>query len=368
MKGLYIHIPFCVSKCKYCDFASYTGDYELMHKYTTTLIREASMYSGLEFDTVYIGGGTPTCLEARCLEKVLNMVKTNFKLADGFEFTIESNPGTVDIQKAQLMKKHGVNRISLGAQSFVDSELKYLGRIHTAQTTEDTFKLLRMTGFDNISLDLMFGIPGQTIDSLGKSVNRVLKLMPEHISCYALKIEENTPFYDMHISGELLEKDEDEFADMYDYIVDKLGDNGYLRYEISNFASKGMISRHNTKYWKCEEYLGLGLGAASYIDGRRFTKSASFDDYFNGFILSEDIQLTNDDKMSEFVILGLRLINEGINTKEFKSRFNKDFFDVFGCMTDKFLKLGMLDIQGENIRLTDRGTYVSNAILCEFML
>ena len=368
MKGLYIHIPFCVSKCKYCDFASYKGDYNLMHKYTTTLRREASLYFRMEFDTVYIGGGTPTCLEIGCLDEVLYMARTNFKLTDNFEFTVEANPGTIDADKAKLMKRYGVNRISLGAQSFVDSELKSLGRIHTADETENTYKLLRKTGFDNISLDLMFAIPGQTMTTLSSSIDRVLNLKPNHISCYRLKIEERTPFYTMYKNGIISEKDEDEFADMYDYIVNRLENEGYSRYEISNFAADGMISRHNTKYWQCEEYLGLGLGAASYLDGVRYTKSSTFEDYFSDFKISEKIKLTENDKISEFIILGLRLIKEGINTKIFELKFGKSIYDIFGDKIDKFVKLGMLEICGECIRLTHKGSYVSNAVLCEFML
>lgn len=367
MRGVYVHIPFCVQKCKYCDFASYTGDYELMHTYTTAVRREAAPYCRMEADTVYIGGGTPTALEIGCLDEILYMARSNFRLADDFEFTVEANPGTVTEEKAELLRRYGVNRISLGAQSFIDSELTTLGRIHTADDTAATFEMLRSYGFDNISLDLMYALPGQTMETLSKSVDRVLSLKPEHISCYGLKIEEGTPFCNMLHRGEIAEKDEDEYADMYEYIVSSLANNGYERYELSNFARNGRISRHNTKYWTGEEYLGLGLGASSYIDGRRFTKCSDFESYFKGFSLEEDVVLTEEEKMSEFVILGLRMVQKGISLSEFKARFGREFYDVFGTQTDKFAKMNMLKVCGDRIKLTDKATYVCNSILCEFV-
>lgn len=367
MMGLYIHIPFCVSKCKYCDFASYSGREDLMHKYTTAIRREAAEYSGFEMDTVYIGGGTPTCLEIGCLDEVLYMARSNFCLTDDFEFTVEANPGTLTREKARLLKKYGVNRISLGAQSFSDKELSFLGRIHTASDTVATVELLRSEGFDNISLDLMYALPGQTMSGLADSLKKLISLNPEHISCYGLKIEEGTPFALMESRGEISEKTEDEYADMYEYIVSELAKNGYERYEISNFAKNGKVSRHNTGYWRCKHYLGLGLGASSYIDGRRFTKANDFDSYFNGFALSEDYSLSKEELMSEFVILGLRLVKDGISASEFKWRFGNDIFDVYGEQLNKFQKLDMLDISGDRIRLTDRACFVSNSILYEFI-
>ena len=338
-----------------------------MHTYTAALRREAALYAGMEFDTVYIGGGTPTALDTGCLDEVLYMARANFVFDENCEFTVEANPGTVTKESAVLLKKYGVNRISLGAQSFVDSELSFLGRIHTAEETDRTFELLRNEGFDNISLDLMFALPGQTMDTLSKSLSRVLKLNPEHISCYGLKIEEGTPFAAMESRGEIFEKNEDEFADMYEYIVSALGASGYDRYEISNFARNGRISRHNTKYWRCGEYLGLGLGASSYINGRRFTKCSGFSGYFNDFSLSEDYKLTLEDKMSEFVILGLRLTKEGISAEDFMLRFGRDIYDVYGEQIRKFENMKMLETNGDIIRLADRATYVSNSILCEFV-
>ena len=338
-----------------------------MHKYTDALCNEAQMYSGMSFDTIYIGGGTPTALDINCLEKVLYTATHSFDIASDCEFTIEANPGTVTKDIATLMKNYGANRISLGAQSFVDSELTSLGRIHTASDVDATVALLRDTGFENISLDLMFALPGQTINSLSKSIKRVLNLSPEHISCYGLKIEDGTPFATMQKNGEITEKDDDEFADMYELVVSSLSQSGYERYEISNFAHGGKYSRHNTKYWQCKEYLGLGLGASSYVNGRRFCKSADFEAYFNGFTLIEDYTLSLEDKMSEFVILGLRLIKDGISISQFKSVFNRDIFAVYGDTIDKFKNLGMLLVSGDRIKLTDRACYVSNSILCEFV-
>lgn len=367
MRGLYIHIPFCKSKCKYCDFASFAGKEGLIKQYTDALCKEAQMYEGMSFDTVYIGGGTPTAVDVESFEKILHMVKCKFNISPDYEFTVEANPATITDDLASIMKKYGVNRVSLGAQTFIDSELATLGRIHTAADTEDTFYILRNAGFDNISLDLMFALPGQTTDTLSKSIQRVLNLSPEHISCYGLKIEPDTVFEKMCSEGRIAEKDEDEFADMYELVVSTLQDKGYERYEISNFARDGKYSRHNTKYWQCEEYLGLGLGASSYINGRRFSKDTKFDKYFKDFSLSEDYELSIDDKMSEFVILGLRLIKEGVSISRFKSLFDRDIYDVYGDTIRKFEKMNMLRVCADKIRLTDKACYVSNAILCEFV-
>ncbi len=367
MDGLYVHIPFCVSKCKYCDFASFAGKEHLTDKYINAVCNEMQKYKGHKFDTVYIGGGTPTVLESNAFEQLFDSIYNNFKIAQGSEITVEANPKTVDAAKANVLKDVGVNRVSLGAQSMNDDELKMLGRIHTAYDTEQTVDIIKNSGIHNISLDLMYALPGQTTDKINKSVSKVLSLKPEHISCYGLKIEQGTPFYDMKIGGKITELDDDATADMYELIIENLGKNGYQHYEISNFAKPGSESKHNTKYWKCVDYIGLGLGASSCLDGARFTNSCDFDSYFNGYQKSEEYTLTQSEKMSEFIILGLRLIKIGVSKKEFAKKFNTDIYKVFGKIINKHIANGLLCDNGESLVLTPRAYYICNYVMSDFV-
>ena len=368
MNGLYIHIPFCKSKCRYCDFASYSGCLDIASTYVDAMCAEMQQYKGMTFDTVYIGGGTPTVLGENLINKIFDNVYGYFDIVKGSEITVEANPATVSAPKAKLLKNLGVNRISLGAQSFCDNELAILGRIHTAAEITETYMCFQNAGFDNISLDLMYGLPGQTMDTLSKSVAGVLKLQPRHISCYGLKIEEGTPFYTMVENGEIHPADDDVCADMYDYIVAELANNGYQRYEISNFSMPGFRSRHNCKYWTCTDYVGIGLGAASCCNGKRYTNCADFDGYLNGYAKSEIIELTENDKMSEFVILGLRLINEGVNKQRFYHRFGRDIYDVFGNEIRRHISNCLLADNGASIALTNDGCYISNYVMSDFLL
>ena len=365
MTGIYIHVPFCVQKCKYCDFASYPSEYSRRYDYAEALVSEMSQYEGMYADTIYIGGGTPTCLDAECLEFLLKNINSIFNISADAEFTVEANPGTVDVHKANLLRKYGVNRVSIGAQSFNDKELKLLGRIHDSKDICCTYKLLRDCGFDNLSLDLMYALPEQGIEDLSTSINKVLTLNPEHISCYGLKFEDGTPFGDYLKKGILKETDEDVFADMYELICKELKNSGYIHYEISNFAKEGMASRHNLKYWNCEDYLGFGVAAASCVGLRRFTHSAGLDDYFNGYLLSEDYTMDTDEAMREFVILGLRVLNKGVNKNEFKSRFSLNLDEVFAEQIARFSKF--ISNDENTIKLSEKAALVSNSILCEFM-
>lgn len=365
MNGIYVHVPFCIKKCGYCDFASYPGELSKQREYVNAVLTEAQRYCGAKADTVYIGGGTPTCLDGECLEKLLRGVMRTFDIAENAEVTVEANPKTVDVHKARLLKKCGINRISLGAQSFNDSELRTLGRIHTAADTAETFELLRSEGFGNISLDLMYALPGQTAESLSTSLCQVLKLNPEHVSCYGLKIEDGTPFSALAERGELEAVDDDTFADMYDTAVKILSDGGYERYEISNFSKPGFESRHNMKYWKCDDYIGLGAAAASCIGRRRFTHTRSLDSYMNGFELSEDSTADYAEAMSEFVILGLRMTKYGVDKAEFKRRFGAEVDEVFG---ERIKKLSQFLENGKKrLKLRSDACLVSNGIMCEFM-
>ncbi len=373
MKGLYVHIPFCVKKCNYCDFASfrYKGT-EAEEKYTDALLREfESIRCDEPVDTVYIGGGTPTVLSNRGLCKVLDGIRSNFNITDNAEFTIEANPLTVSIDTCRILKEYGVNRVSMGIQSANDEELKFLGRIHTWEQAVDTYKLLRDNGIENINCDLMFGLPGQSMASLELSVKKILDLNPEHISCYGLKIEEDTPFYKMMLSGELEETEEDLFADMYDLVRSNMYDRGMVQYEISNFSKKGYESQHNIRYWTQREYYGTGLGASSFIDNVRYTNTVNFNEYVNhtGHVpAAEKIAMSRDDLMSEYMILGLRLTQRGVIKNAFSEKFGVSAEDIFKQPIEKYVKTGFINSTHEKIVLNEKAYYVSNSILCDFII
>ena len=365
MYGIYIHIPFCVSKCNYCDFASFPKHMNMQDKYTAALINEIKSREGICADTVYIGGGTPSVLSYENTKKLLDTISHTFKLASDCEFTVEINPATVDKDKLDLYRKYGVNRISMGAQSFVETELKTLGRIHSAEDVISTFNLLRNCGFQNINLDLMYALPNQTMDSLKYSIETLVSLSPEHISCYGLKFEEGTPFYDKLQRRVLQECSEDSFADMYDYIRQTLCEHGYEHYEISNFCKKGKESRHNMKYWQDCDYIAFGLSASSKEGRRRYTHISDIKEYTESYLLAEDYTMTLDEHMREFVILSLRVINKGVDKVKFHDKFGVDFDSVF---SSQILKTAPYTINTkEFFKLRNDAVLVSNSIMCEFM-
>lgn len=368
MKGLYVHIPFCVKKCKYCDFNSFCGSENDKKLYIDALFSEMDKYSGEKCDTVFIGGGTPTALSADDMQSLLDKINRTFVLAYNTEFTVEANPKTVDEIKLQTMLKYGVNRISLGVQSFNDAELGAIGRIHSAADAAESFCLARRMGFENISVDLMLAIPNQTPDSLSENIRIAAELSPEHISCYSLILEDGTPLYEEYNRGLINLPDEDMQREMYDLAVNELEKYGYRRYEISNFSKPGMESRHNIKYWQCREYIGVGLSAHSYINGVRFSNTDSFSSYIIGdFQGVENDVLSKNDKMSEFMFMGLRM-TEGISMHEFSRRFGTDIYEIFGKPLLKFIKMGMLIEKNGRIFLSDNAVEVSNQIMCEFIL
>ncbi len=340
----------------------------LQDEYIDAVIREIESLESCDIDTIYFGGGTPSFIKADNIARIMDAVKSHFNVYENAEITLEANPATLNAENLATYKKSGINRISLGAQSFVDDELKILGRLHTSEDIKETFNLVRKNGFDNISLDLMFGIPHQTIKSFEKSIDALLALKPEHISCYGLKVEEGTLFYADFESGKYTYTDEDVFLDMYDFLRNNLAKNGYNHYEISNFAKDGYHSRHNTAYWKCDEYYGVGAGASSYTDSTRYTNICDLHKYIEDFSAkSESDALNETDKMSEFVILGLRLLQDGVDTVEFKNRFGKDIYDVFGDAINKHIKNGFIEKRGDNLVLTEKAYYVSNAVMVDFI-
>jgi len=367
MNGLYIHIPFCYKKCNYCDFASYPGLLSNADDYIDALCREMLLYKGEKVNTVYFGGGTPSILTETQIGRIMDSVTSVFDVAYDSEITIEVNPCTADEKKARSFHTMGFNRVSIGAQSFVDSELESLGRLHKAEDTKKAFYDFRSAGFNNISLDLMYAIPGQTPKSLSTSLLGMLNLEPEHISCYGLKIEEGTPFGMMLSEGELTEKSDDEYADMYEIIRDNLPAKGYIQYELSNFSKKDFESKHNIKYWTLNDYIGLGLSASSCFNGKRYTRTSDFSNYIQSFENAEFYELSNNEKMSEFMILSLRLTNIGANKSLFKKMFSISIEDVFSIPLEKHLKGGFIIDRGDRYVLSKKAYYISNAILCDFI-
>lgn len=365
MKGLYIHIPFCKQKCKYCDFVSFPCMEDTADKYVDALKREAEQYKGEKIDTIFIGGGTPSILTPKQIEEVTKMCFDVFDVASDCEFTTEVNPGTIDDDKINAMINGGINRISVGVQSFNDDELKKIGRIHDAKTAYNTICHLDKMGFQNINLDLMTALPSQTFESLKNTLNTAVSLPVKHISAYSLIIEDGTPIEKEYSKGLLDIPNEDTDREMYMHTVDFLGKNGFKQYEISNFAKDGYECRHNVKYWTGEEYIGLGTAAHSYIGNCRFYNTSDINEYIGG-AEKEVIELTENDKIAEFMITGLRM-NRGVSETDFKSRFGKNIKDVFGSEFDKFIKLGLMQYIDGRYSLTLDGINVSNSILCEFV-
>ncbi len=368
--GLYIHIPFCKSKCGYCDFNSYAGKEGLIEPYFDALNNEielmAKKYMGA-VDTIYFGGGTPTSVDAKYICRTIYTIKNNFEHCSNIEITTECNPGTIDFNGLCKLYDGGINRLSIGLQSADNGCLKALGRIHTVEDFDKCFHNARRAGFNNISLDLMYGLPEQTMDNWTETLRSAVQFNPEHISAYALKIEDGTPF----ASKKLNLPDDDLVADMYQQAVQYLCDKGYGRYEISNFAKVGFESRHNLKYWKYNDFIGVGAGAFSCADGVRFSNVLDIEEYIESIkeqnsaeVYREDI--SDFDKMSEFVFLGLRLEN-GISEKEFKDRFYLNIDEVFGEQIDKYTKTEFLIRQNGQICFSDKGFFVSNIILADFV-
>lgn len=368
--GLYVHIPFCKSKCGYCDFNSYAGKEEFVESYFYALAQEIELmskrYRGV-VDTVYFGGGTPTAVDPEFICRIIDTVERNFEQCSNIEITAECNPGTVDYDGLCKLFNGGVNRLSIGLQSADNGCLKALGRIHTLKDFDVCFNNARKAGFKNISLDLMYGLPGQTMDDWTNTLKCAIRFNPEHISAYALKVEEGTPFANAKINL----PDDDATADMYQEAVKYLDGEGYSRYEISNFSRPGYESRHNLKYWQCDDFLGFGAGAFSCAEGIRFSNALDIEEYIESIKCKKSAvvyqeKLSDFDKMSEFVFLGLRL-ERGISEKEFQRRFNLNIDEIFGEQINKYTSTGFLIRENEKIRFSDKGFFVSNIILADFV-
>ncbi len=369
--GIYIHIPFCVKKCAYCDFCSFPS---LSHaeEYAEAVTAHIKKYRDVRADTLYIGGGTPTYIPPQLLTGIISTAVSAFGLDDGSEISVECNPGTADREYFEKLRECGVNRISIGMQSAVADELSALGRIHDISQTEKAVSDAKKAGIDNINLDLMYGIPYQTVSSFEHSLNRALSFEPTHISAYALKIEEGT---ELHTHASELElPDEDSVCDMLGIACNMLSDAGMKRYEISNFSSPGFECKHNIKYWKCKPYLSFGPSASSYFDGKRYTYNRSLSDYIsyvNGKkefsqILSECSDILKDEQEYEYIMLGLRL-TDGISDREFKECYGYTFSEKYGEKFEKYIRLGLAETDGKIYKLNGNGLLVSNAILSELI-
>lgn len=371
--GLYLHIPFCAQKCAYCDFYSYApGDEGIKKNYVSAMMLQMEDISGAcrehVIDTVYFGGGTPSLLPLSQVERLLYSIRHNFKLSKGAEITFEANPGTVNLKYLKGLHKLGINRLSLGMQSANNAELKVLGRIHSVEDFGQTYKDARAAGFTNISVDVMYGLPGQSEASFERTLEYVADLEPEHISLYCLKIEEGTPFFAMRDTLSL--PDDDTEYEMYSNAVKYLNSQGYERYEMSNFARGGNMSRHNLKYWNCEEYIGIGASAHSYFCGERYSVVRDTETYINGLevleanipIICESRMIDMAESMNEYVMLRMRL-DEGVNGSEFRARYGVDFWKKFGMYLDEYVSDGFVKKNGENYSFTTKGMFVSNYIL-----
>ena len=364
--GLYVHIPYCVRKCNYCDFCSLPrGSSGVPDEYVARLCREIEGYSdkvSMPLDTVYFGGGTPSLLSKEQMQKIFASIQSSFIISDGAEITFEANPGTLTEDKALAFYNLGFNRVSVGLQSIHEKEMKKLGRIHTYEDFLSCYNSLRKVGFDNISVDLMYGIPYQTKESFAETLRRIIELYPEHISAYGLMIEEGTPFY---FERDLPTPTLDEECDMYDLASDMLAKAGYEHYEISNYAKIGKRSRHNSLYWHFGEYIGVGAAAHSFFMEKRFFNTDDVTAYINGSEKSY-IDEVDVDHAYEYAMLGLRL-KEGISLNDYKSRFGKSFTEGKEAVIERFAAEGLLKLTDERIALTERGFYISNSILIEIL-
>ena len=403
MNGLeiYIHIPFCVKKCDYCDFLSAPADLETKEKYVEALINEIKLnknkMSEYVVDTVFIGGGTPSLLEENQISKIMSVLRDNCNMSENPEITIECNPGTITESKLLEYKKSGINRISFGLQSTNDEELKSIGRIHNYAGFLESYNLARKCGFDNINVDLMSALPGQTLKSYEETLNKVVRLEPEHISAYSLIVEENTLMYDRvkkaQIKGINILPDEESERKMYYLTNNILRSNGYRKYEISNYSKPGKECKHNIGYWQRKEYLGFGIGAASLYKENRYNNISDINKYIEvltnnikdnsinnvgnssevenqGNILNSIVknlqQLTERDRMEEFMFLGLRMM-EGVSMEKFERYFGKPYMEVYGKVQERMEDKRFLINDNGYVKLTEFGIDLSNYVMSEFL-
>lgn len=394
--GLYLHFPFCVRKCRYCDFLSFPSDEAGREAYLQRLKKEIMVrgekYKDYNIETLFIGGGTPSLMTGQQLTELLDTVRAAFHVSSSGEWTMECNPGTTDAETLKIYRAAGINRLSFGLQSMNDEELKYLGRIHTAKQFMDNYRAARSAGFENINIDLMSALPGQTTSSWLETLNQAADLEPEHLSAYSLIIEEGTPFWKLYgddtrdqedkdseeAEGELALKekaailalpDEDSEREMYHLTKRILAERGYERYEVSNYAREGFECRHNLIYWQRKDYLGLGLGAASMVGDRRFSNTSDITRYMHDFSYCQEEILDRKAQIEETMFLGLRC-TQGVSDRYFKEQFGESMMHIYGDIIRQYISEGFLIYNEEKDRLafTEAGMDVSNWILSDFLL
>ncbi len=376
--SLYLHIPFCVKKCHYCDFLSFPGcSLSRQAEYVDAMIQEIHAYreaaEDYEVKTIFLGGGTPSLLEKELVERLFHELYSVWRAAPETEITIEANPGTLSREKLIGYHMIGINRLSLGLQSTIAQELATIGRIHNYEQFLANYYLAREAGFDNINIDIMSALPGQTLISYGKTLERILKLQPEHISSYSLILEEGTDFWENAEIERALPSEQTERI-MYHYTKKCLQNAGYERYEISNYAKPGYACIHNQVYWTGGEYLGLGLGAASYWKGARFSNTPDMEEYMENCSRAritenrkEIVTATQKSRMEEYMFLGLRMIR-GISIREFERRFGIPMDRIYGTVIRSYIGQGLLKIEQDRLMLTERGIDVSNSVMADFLL
>ena len=370
--GIYVHIPFCKRKCAYCDFISFSGKARLIKKYVEALKREINKCKIGKEDymvkTIYFGGGTPSFIESKYIVEILEAIKEKFNISKNAEITIEINPGTVTEEKLKDYYEVGINRISFGLQSTNSQLLKLVGRIHSYSSFLEGYNLARKTGFKNINVDLMIGLPVQTLKDVQKDLSRIIELNPEHVSVYSLIVEEGTRIEEKIKNKELYLPSEKLERKMYWEVKKKLEEAGYIHYEISNFAKAGYESKHNLSCWNQEEYLGFGLAAHSYFNNVRYSNTDDFEEYFdwpeNSKIIHE--RQTDEDRQKEFMLLGLRKI-EGVAISDFKNKFIENPIYLYRETLNKLVTQGLIEVDIDSIKLTNRGIDLANLVWEEFV-
>jgi len=383
--GLYIHIPFCKQKCSYCDFCSYANKESFIKRYIQCVLKEiieVGNNNKIDFEngkddlfsvkTIYIGGGTPSLIESKYIVQIMEEIKSNFELDENAEITIEVNPGTVTLEKLEDYNKVGINRLSIGLQSTHEHLLKEIGRIHTYLDFLDTFRFAREAGFENINVDLMIGLPNQTLEEVKDSIEEIVSMEPEHISVYSLILEENTPLFKKVEEGLEL-PNEDLERKMYWAVKQTLEQNNYIHYEISNFAKQGYESKHNLDCWNQKEYIGFGVAAHSYTNGIRYSNIENLEQYIKNY--EEDKTEENlvfhekqdmEAMQKEYMLLGLRKI-DGVSIQEFKIKFVANPVFLYHDKLEKLVNEELVEIDGDMIKLTNKGLDLANIVWEEFI-
>ena len=375
MRGIYIHIPFCKQKCYYCDFISFAQNGDIIEKYINSLIKEINnkLKPQEKIDTIYIGGGTPSVIDSKYIKRVLQTIYNIVGYDENREVTIEINPGTLTKEKIEDYKIAKINRVSLGLQSTNNKLLKDIGRIHTYEQFIQAYTLVKQAGFNNINIDLMIGLPNQTLNDLENSLNEVINLNPTHISVYSLILENGTKLETLINKKVLTLPNEDIERQMYWKTKELLEKNGYVHYEISNFAKEGYESKHNINCWKQQEYYGFGVASHSYINNIRYSNTENLEEYiinveednYNKIKQVNEIQ-TIESKMQEYMLLSLRTL-DGVRIQEYKSKFQKNPLYIYRDKIEKLTKMKLLNVDGDNIRLTNKGLDFANQVWEEFV-